>query len=523
MSTQTTPFITSGLVALAVVLSYAVLKAVRGRSTLKDIRGPESKSFWLGNEQDIRYQNEVGDHEFKWMREYGSVWRTTGCLGEDILMVADPKALQYILHTSGYKWPKSTVATEEIRFNPSSYLAPQLESFLSLFQNHSMKLVQNWKDEIAGSSSPSEGTLINVATWLTRTTLDIIGLAGFSYEFNALENGDSELAKMYHNLFLDSSLYPNKIDYVFRSFWHYIPEPLLHLVRFLPIRQYARSHEYINFMRTFAPRIIRQNESLGDGKDILSVLARANAAGDPKARLSDVEVQNQMSTVLLAGHDTTANTLLWFFYEIAKHPEWQTKVREEIAAVRVQVNARGDEDFSIADLEGMTMMHAALKESMRLHPIVWQLVRVAGQNDVLPLAFPIRTKSGENISQIPVQKGQTVYISIAAYNRLEGIWGADAHEFHPERFLEMDKAKQTSIGVYANLLNFSGGIRACIGWRFSVIELQAIVSTLLENFEFSMPEGDKQKTIMRKPSGIMLPLVEGYHGSWMGLQVCPVQ
>jgi len=80
-----------------------------------------------GSEADIRYQNEVGDCEFKWMREYGSAWRRTGCFGvsvyfvqnfspfisnlnilqRDHLMLADPRALQYLLHQTGYRYPKS--------------------------------------------------------------------------------------------------------------------------------------------------------------------------------------------------------------------------------------------------------------------------------------------------------------------------------------------------------------------------------------------------------------------------------
>lgn len=55
---------------------------------------------------------------------------------------------------------------------------------------------------------------------------------------------------------------------------------------------------------------------------------------------------------------------------------------------------------------------------MRLHPIVWTLNRVAGKDDVIPLAFPITTKTGGNISAIPVSKGQSIQIAIAAYNRL---------------------------------------------------------------------------------------------------------
>jgi cytochrome P450 len=136
----------------------------------------------------------------------------------------------------------------------------------------------------------------------------------------------------------------------------------------------------------------------------------------------------------LAGHDTSANSLTWFFWELAKHPESAREIREEIAAVRARIGAR---DFSITDLEGMSTMLAALKvlptfvsalrtvfmlnqtlqESMRLHPIVWQLSRSAAQDDVIPLAFPITTKSGKQVSEIPVQKGTHVDLSFCSYGR----------------------------------------------------------------------------------------------------------
>jgi hypothetical protein len=63
-------------------------------------------------------------------------------------------------------------------------------------------------------------------------------------------------------------------------------------------------------------------------------------------------------TLLLAGHDTSANSLTWFFWELAKHPESAREIREEIAAVRARIGAR---DFSMSDLEGMSTMLAALK------------------------------------------------------------------------------------------------------------------------------------------------------------------
>ena len=64
---------------------------------------------------------------------------------------------------------------------------------------------------------------------------------------------------------------------------------------------------------------------------------------------------------MLAGHDTVADSLTWTFWELAKDCEFQTRIREEIRAARAKVIERGDTDFSIADLEGMTLLQAALK------------------------------------------------------------------------------------------------------------------------------------------------------------------
>jgi cytochrome P450 len=88
---------------------------------------------------------------------------------------------------------------------------------------------------------------------------------------------------------------------------------------------------------------------------------------------------------------------------------------------------------------------------MRLHPILPQLVRTAARDDVIPLANPLRIKSGQLISEIPVSKGQNFMISVCGYNRLASVWGEDAEEWHPERFLGRSTARQTSVGVLDNL------------------------------------------------------------------------
>ncbi len=173
-----------------------------------------------------------------------------------------------------------------------------------------------------------------------------------------------------------------------------------------------------------------------------------------------------LSTVILAGHETTASTLTWLLYELSRHPQDQNMMREEIRELRTKL-PRGTE-FTMSHLDSMTFTNACMKvsrqfaptpsqhsyhlqEVLRLHPIVPALVRTAGRDDVLPLALPIVTKDGETLTELPIQKGQDVIVSICAYNRLPSVWGSDADEWNPRRFLDMSKEKQTSVGVYANL------------------------------------------------------------------------
>jgi len=149
------------------------------------------------------------------------------------------------------------------------------------------------------------------------------------------------------------------------------------------------------------------------------------------------------------------------------------------------------------------------------------LGRVASRDDVIPLAFPITTESGEQVSSIPVKKGTIIDIAIHAYQRLPQVWGEDADEWNPGRFLNTESIRQTSIGLYGNLLNFSGGPQGCIGWRFAVLEMLVVIVTLLKNFEFSLPaDGEKPgPQVYRRPSVIMMPMAEGQIGAWMGLVI----
>ncbi|KAI0658317.1 PAH-inducible cytochrome P450 monooxygenase PC-PAH 1 [Cubamyces menziesii] len=511
------------------LLVLAVRNYLAGRH-LRRIRGPPAPSWLLGHNEMMNNQIEVGALQKEWMKEYGSIWRLKTCFSEDALEICDPKALQYIFHKSGYHFTKGPVARQMTReitgpgilyaqdqdharirkiMNPA-FTAGQLRSFLPLFRGSAQKLAQKWKDLL--QTTPDNAQRINVQSWLARCTLDVIGEVGFDVQCGALDDSLNPVMHAYKNMFVDALPFPSMKTIIFRHFWKYIPMPILKYVQYVPTKEHVRFRQTLKVINNFARELIEQKtEAVLAGKnenkkDIMSILVKANASENPKSRLTDEEMISQMATFLLAGHETTASSMTWMLYELARHPEYQSKMREEVRAIRARVTERGDTDFSVSDLDAMTHVLAAMKEVMRLHPIAYALLRQATRDEVLPLAYPVTTTTGEVVDEVPIPKGTNCFISVWAYNRLPQIWGPDADEFVPERWIEHEKMGQTYVGVTSNLMTFSAGLQACIGWRFSIIEMQAILVELIEQFEFAIPE-DKPE-ILRFPAGLVAPLVK---------------
>lgn len=210
---------------------------------------------------------------------------------------------------------------------------------------------------------------------------------------------------------------------------------------------------------------------------------------------------------MLGGHETTGKTLTFGLWELAKHRDCQDRLRAEINETLAKIIARGDADFTANDYETMPYLVAVTKEFLRIHPSALEIVRAPIQDDILPLTKPIIGTSGRVYTELPIPKGTAVYISAIGYNSNPDLWGPDAYEFRPERWLEMKEQVESPVGVYGNLSTFSGGTKSCLGWRFAVIEIQTFLVTLIRKFDVSL--ADHQPQIRRAKSGVMVPLVLG--------------
>ncbi|KAF9075481.1 cytochrome P450 [Rhodocollybia butyracea] len=529
------------LLSLVCAIAYVLYKGTR-RSALDNIPGPVSRSFLLGNMGELM-QNQAGLTEFSWKEKYGDVIKFKAPFGVDRFLISDPKALQHILQTSGYRWSKFRERRELSRLTSGRGLlyadgnahkrqrkvmlpgfgTPEAKNFLPLFRSCAASMCRRWSDIL--DSSEGQAHVFNIPEWVSRATLDAIGQAAFDYDFGATDDHENELGKVYQNMFLNAFGAPST-GLLFS----------LELSRFLPISLFEFFNDHSPSPRIVGLRTVTRvangvakqlistkADALLEGKgkkDIMSLLVKANLGENPKAQLSEEEMLAQMRVLILAGHETTSNTLSWLLYELVKDLELQQKLRVEIRAAEKVAASRGDSELGIHDLEGMVLLSATVKELLRFHPVALHLFRTANEDDVLPLSTPITTTTGEVLKELPIPKGTRTVLSIPTYNRNKKIFGEDADTFNVYRWLESDHIKRdVSLGPFANLATFSGGIRSCIGWRFAVIELQAFTVELLSNFQFfATPKIEK---IRREAALVMVPTIEGEleNGSQLPLRV----
>ncbi|THV04410.1 cytochrome P450 [Dendrothele bispora CBS 962.96] len=527
-------------ISLLVALSFVVHYFNKHKS-LKFLRGPPSPSWTFGNEYELVRQTETGEIEDPWVREYGLVFRFASFFGRETLFVSDPKALQHILHTSRYHYPKingyrndnhrifgKSVVTVEGKAHQRqrkvlnhAFSISELKTFLPLFQRSTTRVSLRYPPPCALGLNSSEYKVIDVLGWLFRFALDVIGQAAFEYNFGALDEDDNVLTQILRHM-NDDSFGPG----ISKSFMFLRGLRRQFLVPFIWTKEDKRFNHWLSTVTKTAETIFQKKaeskiQNIDEGhKDILSVLVRSNSLEDPSKRLDDKEVLHQMGTIILGGHETIAITSSWLLYELSRHPKHQERVLKEIEEVKKH-KADG-ESFTWSDYDSMAFSNACIKATLRLYPVIVNMFRYADRDDIIPLSEPIISASGERLTEIPVRKWQRIRVNVSHYHRLQSVWGPDADTWNPERFINDSLKKETALGIFANLLSFSGGVRACIGWRFALMEMQTILTELVSAFEFSI---DPKLDIFITAQGAAAPVVTGKEeeGIQMPLKVRPRQ
>ncbi|KAH7907837.1 cytochrome P450 [Hygrophoropsis aurantiaca] len=500
-------------------------------SPLRNLNGPRSTSWLFGNIRDLFKSEEMVLLE-EWSQEHGQTLKFYGLLNRLSLLTMDLRALNHILtHSMDYQKPKA------IRYSVSQILGKGVVYVEGPQHRHQRKIMNpafgpgqvrdlteiilaksiQLRDILMSESKDQEGNpkRTDILSWMSRVSLDIIGLAGFNHEFNSLDTSkkENEIIEAIGTI-ISAGIAGNVVSML--QLWM---SPLWTIPtdfgRKITVAQQAMGRFGDELLRDAKAAVMASqcDEKTGivekrsvQGRDLLSLLVRANMATDipDNQKLSDEDVLAQVPTFLITGHETTSSTVTLALFALTQHPEVQAKLRQELLTVE-------SETPSMDELLALPYLDGVVREALRVHPHMPSTIRVAMKDDVIPLDTPFTDKNGQVQTEIRVSKGDHIAVPILAINRSEALWGPDAKEFKPERWESPPESLSNIPGVWGHLLTFLGGPRACIGYRFALIEMKALLFTLVRAFEFTLavPAGD----IVMRAEIIQLPFLRSEPGS----------
>ncbi|KAI0302842.1 cytochrome P450 [Multifurca ochricompacta] len=522
------------------------------RSPLKNVPGPKNAQWFKGNFVDVLEVDSTRLQE-EWVQTYGHVLKYHGVFGAPKLLAVDPVAVSYIFHNSdtfqksellrfslgsftgrgllfveeaGMCIPLSFLNKSHDRDSNPAFGPAQVRKFTTLFLEQSLQLREIWGELVSGSSRKDGKLSLDVFNWLNKVTLDIIGLAGivtvvdmlishselrigFDYNFDSLHSSEEKQNELYEAIRSILTLNSRNIFFVFQLFF-----PVFRLIPTPRSRALDRAFEVV---QRIGSRLIKDKkavvltESNTDGSgvvekqdvrghDLLSLLIKSNIASDmPESmRMSDSEILSQVPTFLVAGHETTSTAVAWTLFALSCHTAVQTKLRAELNTLPTDLP-------TMEQLNALSYLDGVVREALRLYAPVTSTQRIAMEDAEIPLQKPFMDKRGILQSSVRVFKGDSVVIPIRLLNQSTEIWGEDANEFRPERWESIPEAVHGLPSVFGHLLTFIAGAHACIGYRFSVVEIKALLFTLVRGFEFELAMPAEE--IMRKTSIVSRPVI----------------
>ena len=210
-------------------------------------------------------------------------------------------------------------------------------------------------------------------------------------------------------------------------------------------------------------RLIAERRATQAGSDLLGMLMAATDA-DTGERMNDAQLRDEVMTIMLAGHETTANALSWVFVLLGQNPHAEAKLREELATVL------GGREPTSADAPRLVYTSAVLHEALRLYPPVWAIARSASTDDA--------------IGGVPVPKGALIFFLPWVVHRRASVW-PDPEKFEPARWLPDGQRPKSRCAF----MPFSSGPRKCVGDGFALLEGTLVLATLLQRVKLSLVPG----------------------------------
>lgn len=191
----------------------------------------------------------------------------------------------------------------------------------------------------------------------------------------------------------------------------------------------------------------------------------------------DRELVDHLLTFLAAGHESTAITLSWALFELARRPQVQERLRSEVLS---HIGPLTDHAPSREEVNSLSFLRCFVMEVLRLYPVFPSMMR--------------ESTKAVTIGDLHIPQGTSFIVSPYAINRSPEFWGDDAHEFRVERW---EQAYSGGAKAAQAFMSFSNGPRVCIGKELAILNLKVMITVLITHFRFEEAEPGYQPQIQK--------------------------
>ncbi|XP_044047491.1 cytochrome P450 3A30-like [Siniperca chuatsi] len=433
------------------------------------IPGPKPLMYWgtIHSHNPVYY---LADNECA--QKYGRVWGMYE-LRRPVLAVMNPDMLKTILvkecftyftnrrsfRLNGDLYDAVSIVEDDHWRRIRNILSPsftsgRIKEMFSIMKHHSHKLTASLQ------SKAHDGEVINIKDSFGPYSMDVMASCAFSVDMDSINNPSSPLITHASKLFRFS-----KSLFFFQGFF-----PL-----FLPLMEVLGVSIFPKTSTAFFKTVVekfraeRNGSSQQNSGDILQHMINSQTANEPKKEnqnkgLTDHEILSQVTMFLFAGYETSATTLVFLAYNLARNPEVMKHLQEEIDSTFPN---KGPVQYEA--LIQMEYLDSVVSECLRLYPPVTRLERTA--------------KETVKINGITIPKDMIVMTPVYALHRDSELW-PEPEEFKPDRFSKQNKQ---SINPYT-YLPFGIGPRNCLGTRFALVMIKLALVEVLQNYSFSVCE-----------------------------------
>lgn len=404
--------------------------------------------------------------------------------GIEVISVADDEALKSITIMDPYNFPYPPVVSRELssimgkslwvaqgechalqrKIMAPGFSMNSIRSLSPVFWKKASSLADIWRRECLSQGKLER--IVDVFEWSTRATLDVICEGAFGVSIDSLHNPEVPLHKAYRLAFSTNYNILQDLRKVFK------------FLKYHPMRFNSDAVLSRQIIRDEAAKMAdlkrESNPSDPGDKDIMSLVIKTNKSlMVPDDQVIAGILAEHIITFLGAGHDTTATAMAWSFLLLAKHPDVQTKLRNEIrehmpslSSHTISTHAR-PEDFQ--DPDHLPYLDSVTRECLRFIPTVPFTVR--------------QSCTPTHLGSYPIPPGTLIFIPINAINRLPTYWGPDADTFNPERWRTLPNGWTNNA-----YMTFLHGTKGCIGRKFAEMELKIMLCCLVAQFSFGIDE-----------------------------------